>query len=34
LRWKVVQAYEREEGTMRILARRFSVDTLFHVKCC
>lgn len=29
LRWKVVQAYERGEGSMRVLARRFSVGLGF-----
>lgn len=29
LRWKVVKAYEREEGSMRVLAKRFSVGLGF-----
>jgi transposase len=29
LRWKVVEAYEREEGSMRVLAKRFSVGLGF-----
>lgn len=29
LRWKVIEAYERGEGSMRVLARRFSVGLSF-----